>query len=243
MNDLSDMFLFVEPGQILLLNISALIVATGFGYVVGGWFVSILFGCSGFLSPMAAVRFYRARRIKKFNEQLTQALQQIANALRAGLTFQQAMEQVGRESPAPLRQEFGLFIKEVKLGVPVEEGIANMARRVGSEDLELVATSTSIARQLGGNMAEMYETIAATIRERFRLEGKIQSITSQGQMQGWVISALPIAIGSFLSYYRPDLIEPMFESFFGAGNLLLLTVVLLELAGFFFINKIVNIDV
>src|SRR5262249_29248151 len=150
-----------------------------------------------------------------FNAQLTDALQQMSNALRAGLTFQQAMDQVGRESSAPLRQEFGLFTKEVKLGVPVEEALVNMAARVGSEDLELVATSTNIARQLGGNMAEMFETIAATIRERFRLEGKINALTSQGKLQGWIVSLMPLAIGLVLNARNPELMEPMFDTAFG----------------------------
>ena len=241
MNDLSDMFLFVEPGQIILLNIAALILLAGLGFLAGGWFLCALLGVIGFFLPMGAVRYYRARRIGKFNAQLTEALQQMSNALRAGLTFQQAMEQVGRESAPPLRQEFGLFIKEIKLGVPVEEGLTNMARRVGSEDLELVATSTNIARQLGGNMAEMYETIAATIRERFRLEGKIASLTSQGKMQGWVVSSLPVAIGLFLNWYRPDLMDPMFEHAY--GYILLSAIILLEAIGFLLIRKIVNIDV
>ena len=241
MNDLSDMFLFVEPGQIFLLNIAALILLAGLGFIAGGWFLCAILGTSGFFLPMGAVRYYRSRRIGKFNEQLTNALQQMSNALRAGLTFQQAMEQVGRESAPPLRQEFGLFIKEIKLGVPIEEGLTNMARRVGSEDLELVATSTNIARQLGGNMAEMYETIAATIRERFRLEGKINSLTSQGKLQGWVVSSLPVALGLFLQWYRPDLMDPMFEHAY--GYILLSAIILLEVIGFLLIRKIVNIDV
>jgi tight adherence protein B len=241
MNDLSDMFLFVEPGQILLLNVAALVILAGLGFLVGGRFLCGILAAAGFFLPMGAVRFYRARRIARFDAQLTEALQQLSNALRAGLTFQQAMDQVGRESAPPLRQEFGLFIKEVKLGVPVEAALTNMARRVGSEDLELVATSTNIARQLGGNMAEMYETIAATIRERFRLEGKIASLTSQGKMQGWIVSSLPVAIGLFLAWYRPDLMEPMFERFYGYG--LLSLVIVLELLAFVLIRKIVNIDV
>ncbi len=159
---------------------------------------------------MWPIRYYRARRIDKFNAQLTEALQQMSNALRAGLTFQQAMEQIGRESMPPLRQEFGLFIKEIKLGVPVEEGLTNMAARVGSEDLELVATSTNIARQLGGNMAEMFETIAATIRERFRLEGKIRSITSQGKHAGLDRLQPPVGIAFFMATYHADLWDPMF---------------------------------
>ena len=241
MQDLSDMFLFVEPGQILLLNIAALVLAAGLGYVLGGAFFSALLGVAGFFAPVGAVRFYRTRRIRRFNTQLVEALQQMANALRAGLTFTQAIDQVGREAGAPLRQEFGLFTKEVKLGVPLDEALINMARRVGSEDLELVATSTNIARQLGGNMAEMFEVISATIRERFRLEGKIQALTSQGKMQGWIVASLPLWIGLFFNWYRPDLMEPMFERSF--GYILVSVIVLLEAIGFVLIRRIVNIDV
>ena len=241
MNDLSDMFLFVEPGQILLLNISALVVLAGLGYLVGGPFFASLMGVVGFFLPLGAVRFYRQRRISRFNTQLVEALQQMANALRAGLTFTQALEGIGKESQAPLRQEFSLFTKEVKLGVPIEESLVNMAKRVGSEDLELVATSTNIARQLGGNMAEMFEVISATIRERFRLEGKIRALTSQGKMQGWIVASLPLFIGLFFNWYRPDLMEPMFERAY--GYVLVSAIILLEASGFVIIRKIVNIDV
>src|SRR5437870_9508153 len=241
MNDLSDMFLFIEPGQIILLNVAALLVFAAVGYWLGGVFFGSILAVVGFFAPAGAVRFYRARRIKLFNTQLTEALQQMSNALRAGLTFQQAMDQVGRESSAPLRQEFGLFTKEVKLGVPVEEALVNLASRVGSEDLELVATSTSIARQLGGNMAEMFETIAATIRERFRLEGKIRALTSQGKLQGVIVALLPLAVGVFLGSYRPDLVEPMFESAY--AYLPVAAVVLLQGAGFLTIRRVVSVDV
>ena len=241
MNDLSDMFLFIEPGQIILLNLAALLLFAAVGYWLGGAFFAAIAAVGGFFAPAAAVRFYRLRRVKLFNTQLTEALQQMANALRAGLTLQQAMDQVGRESSAPLRQEFGLYSKEVKLGVPLEEALVNMANRVGSEDLELVATSTNIARQLGGNMAEMFETIAATIRERFRLEGKIQTLTSQGKLQGWIVASLPLWIGLFFNWYRPDLMEPMFDNAY--GYILIGAILLLESIGFLLVRRIVAIDV
>jgi tight adherence protein B len=241
MNDLSDMFLFIEPGQIVVLNVAALLLFLGVGYWLGGVFFASVAGIFGFFAPAAAVRFYRQRRIKLFNTQLTEALQQMSNALRAGLTFQQAMDQIGRESSAPLRQEFGLFTKEVKLGVPIEEALVNMANRVGSEDLELVATSTNIARQLGGNMAEMFETIAATIRERFRLEGKIRALTSQGKLQGIIVASLPLWIGLFFNWYRPDLMEPMFENAY--GYILVSAIMILEAIGYLLIRRIVSIDV
>jgi tight adherence protein B len=241
MSDLGDMFLFVAPGQIVLLNVAAMAALAAFGGWLGGPLFGALAGAGGFFAPLGAVRFYRARRLRTFDRQLTDALQQLANALRAGLTLIQAVEQVARESAPPLSQELGLFLKEVKLGVPVEDALANLPARVGSEDLELVATSTNIARALGGNLSEMFETIAATIRERFRLEGKIRSLTGQGKMQGAIVSLLPLGLGIFLDWYRPDLMEPMFEHAF--GYVLIAVVVALEITGALFIRRIVSIDV
>jgi tight adherence protein B len=241
LSDLGDMFLFLEPRQILLLNLAALVGFAAFGWWIGGAFTAGLAAVAGFFAPAVAMRVYRRRRVKRFETQLTDALQQLANSLRAGLALAQAMEQVGREADAPLSQEFGLFTKEVKLGMPIDEALAAMSARVASEDLELVATSTNIARQLGGNLAEVFETIAATIRERFRLEGRIAALTSQGKMQGVVVALLPLGVGFFLSAYRPDLIQPMFESAF--GYVLVGVIVLLQATGFFFVRRIVAIDV
>jgi tight adherence protein B len=239
--DLGGMFLFIEPSQVLRLNLCALLLLAAAGYWIGGLLSAALAAGAGFFAPAIGVRFYRRKRVSRFNAQLTEALQQMANALRAGFTLPQAIDQVGREANGPLRQEFGLFSKEVKLGIAVDEALAAMAKRVGSEDLDLLAASTAIARQLGGNLAELFESIAATIRERFRLEGKIAALTSQGRLQGLIVAALPVLIGLFLNAYRPDLIAPMFESAY--GYVLVGAVVLLQSIGFVAIRRIVAIDV
>jgi len=240
-NDLSGMFLFLDPQQILRLNLCALLLLAAAGYWAGGVLFAALAAVAGFFSPSLLVRFYRRRRLLRFNAQLADGLQQMANALRAGFTLQQAIDQVGRESNAPLRQELGLLIKEVKLGLPLDDALAAMAKRVGSEELDLMATSTAIARQLGGNLAELFESIAATIRERFRLEGRIAALTSQGKLQGLIVAALPLCVGLFLDAYRPDLIAPMFETAY--GYVLVGAVVLLQGTGFVLIRRIVAIDV
>jgi tight adherence protein B len=240
-NDLSGMFLFLDPNQILRLNLCALLLLAAAGYWAGGVLLAALAAVAGFFSPSLLVRFYRRRRLLRFNAQLADGLQQMANALRAGFTLQQAIDQVGREGNAPLRQELGLLIKEVKLGLPLDDALAAMAKRVGSEELDLLATSTAIARQLGGNLAELFESIAATIRERFRLEGRIAALTSQGKLQGLIVAALPLCVGLFLDAYRPDLIAPMFETAY--GYVLVGAVVLLQGTGFVLIRRIVAIDV
>ena len=240
-HDLSAMFLFVEPGQVVRLNLAAMLVLALAGAWIAGPSCGALAAGAGFFAPAAAIAAYRRRRVRRFDAQLTEALQQMANALRAGQTLQQAIEHAGRDADRPLRQEFGLVTKEVKLGVPLDEALAAMSDRVLSEDLELVATSTGIARQLGGNLAEMFDAIGATIRERFRLEGKIAALTSQGKLQGLIVASLPLFIGLFLDSYRPDLIAPMFESAY--GYLLVSAVVVLQAAGFVAIRRIVAVDI
>ena len=241
MNDLSDMFLFIDARQMLVLNIASMCLLGILGYVVFNPVIAVGAMLLGFFLPMILVRHYRRRRIKKFNVQLVDALQAMANAFKAGLTFPQAIEHVAREASAPLSQEFGLFVKEVKLGVPLEEGLVNMGRRVGSDDLELVVTSTNIARQLGGNMAEMFETISAVIRDRFRIEGKIDALTGQGKLQGWIVAAMPLVLGLVLNSMRPDLMQPMLDHMF--GYILVGLIIVMEMLGIFLIRRIVNIDI
>jgi tight adherence protein B len=241
LRELSDMFLFLEPRQLVVLNVAAMVSLAILGSWMGGPLLCAGAGALGFFAPALGVRLYRRRRRSSFDAQLSDALQQMANALRAGLTFQQASEQIGREAPAPLGQEFNLYAKEVRLGTSSEEALVAMVSRVGSEDLELVATSTNIARQLGGNLSDMFETIAATIRERFRLEGKIRALTSQGKLQGLVVATLPLWVGLFLDWYRPDLMQPMFAHAY--GYVLVAAIALLEAIGFVLIRRIVTIDV
>jgi tight adherence protein B len=241
MNDLSDMFLFIDPRQMLVLNIASMCLLGIVSWIIFNPLVCVGMTIFGFFVPMLLVKYYRKRRIRKFNTQLVDALQAMANAFKAGLTFPQAIEHVSREAQAPLSQEFSLFVKEVKLGVPLEEALINMAKRVGSDDLELVVVSTNIARQLGGNMAEMFETISGTIRERFRLEGKIDALTAQGKLQGWIVASMPGILGMVLNSMRPDLMQPMLNHLF--GYVLVAIICLMEAMGVLIIRRIVNIDI
>jgi tight adherence protein B len=241
MNDLSDMFLFIDPRQMLVLNVASMCLLGILSYILFNPILCVGATIFGFFLPMLMVKYYRKRRIKKFNVQLVDALQAMANAFKAGLTFPQAIEHVSREAQPPLSQEFGLFVKEVKLGVPLEEALVTRAKRVGSDDLELVVVSTNIARQLGGNMAEMFETISTVIRERFRLEGKIDALTSQGKLQGWIVAAMPAVLGMVLNSMRPDLMEPMMNHLF--GYILVTLIAIMEVLGILIIRRIVNIDI
>jgi tight adherence protein B len=238
---LSEMFLFVDSRQLFALTAIAAAFAALAALAVAGPLAAAALGAAALFAPSAAVRILRKRRRARFDAQLPEALQQTANALRAGLTLHKALGEVARESPPPMRDELGLLVKEVKLGVALDDAFAAAVARIGSEDLDLVATAASVARELGGNLAEMLDGIASSMRERFRIEGRIRALTSQGRLQGRIVAALPLVVGLFLDSYRPDLVRPMFEHAF--GYCLVGAIALLQAIGFLLIRKISAIDV
>ncbi|MDA3863430.1 MAG: type II secretion system F family protein [Deltaproteobacteria bacterium] len=238
---LSDMFLFITPGQLVTITLIIAFVLALLGFVIFGIFGAAILFNIGFIIPFWGIKVIRKKRVKKFNKQLVDALAQLAAAFKAGLTLQQGLESIGREVPPPLGQEFQLTVKEIKLGLPMEEALENLNSRVESVDLDLVVTATNVSRKLGGNMAEMYEIIAATIRERFRLEGKIAALTSQGKMQAWVVGLMPFFLGVVLNFMRPDLMGPFLASNF--GKIMIGVIIVSEAIGIFWIYQIVDIDV
>ena len=240
-DDVWNALLTLERKDVLLICICAMTLVVVFCQFFLGMFFTLLLGAGGLVSPVLLLRKIKELRLRKFNVQLVESLTGIANAMKAGLTFTQAMEQIAKDAPMPLSQEYGLFIREIKLGVNLDEALQNMTKRVTCEDLDLVVSAIIITRQLGSNMAEMFDTIAGTIRERFRLEGKIKALTAQGKMQGWIVAALPLVLGMVINWKRPDLMDPMFEHWFGYA--LVSLIIVMELLGVFFIRKIVNIDI
>ena len=165
----------------------------------------------------------------------------MASALRAGMTLQQAMEEVSKTALAPLGQEFGLTIRQMRLGTGIDEALEQLSLRVGSLDLKLVTTAIHTARTLGANMAEIFDTLAHTIRDRFHLEGKVRTLTAQGKLQGYVMGAMPALVWIGFDWVRPDLTRPMLQHWFGA--LVVLVVIVMELVGFYFIRRISTIHV
>ncbi|MEE8408005.1 MAG: type II secretion system F family protein [Myxococcota bacterium] len=240
-SDLSEMFFFVGPRQLIVLTIAVTSIGATVGLLLLGPILTILIVLMGVLSPTLLVRFYRARRVKLFEHQLVDALIGLSSAFRAGLTLYQAMEEVARTSMPPLSQEFSLTVREVRLGKTAEEALENLAKRVASDDLTLVVTAINTARAVGGNMSEMLDRLSGTIRERFRVEGRIRSLTAQGKLQGWIIGAMPLFVWIAFDMIRPDLTRPMLQHWFGVTMIGL--VVVMELLGAFFIRRITTINV
>jgi len=202
----------------------------------------------GFLLPRFWLARRRNSRLGAFNKMLPDTITLIANALRAGSSFLQAIELVVRESRPPISTEFARVIREVNLGLPFDQALDNMVRRVRSDDLELMATAISIQHQVGGNLAEILDSIAYTIRERVRIKGEIRTLTAQQRMSGYVVGFLPIGLAGFLFIAAPGFMQPMFSnppSILGlpAGVVILIFGGFMMFMGFMFIRKIVDIEV
>jgi tight adherence protein B len=202
----------------------------------------------GFFLPRMWLGRRKSGRLKSFNKQLPDTITLLANALRAGSSFLQAIELVVRESRPPISIEFGRVIREVNLGLPFEQALENMVRRVRSDDLELMATAISIQHTVGGNLAEILDSIAYTIRERVRIKGEIQTLTAQQRLSGYVVGFLPIGLAGFLFIAAPNFMDAMFlnpPAVLGlpAGVVLLLVGGFMMFIGFMLIRKIVDIEV
>ncbi|MGZ6266700.1 MAG: type II secretion system F family protein [Candidatus Limnocylindrales bacterium] len=215
---------------------------------LGNPIVLLIGAMVGFFMP----RFWLARRrngrLGAFNKQLPDTITLIANALRAGSSFLQAIELVVRESRPPISTEFGRVIREVNLGLPFDQALENMVRRVRSDDLELMATAISIQHQVGGNLAEILDSIAFTIRERVRIKGEIRTLTAQQRLSGYVVGLLPIGLAGFLFIAAPGFMEPMFTKppevlGLPGGVIILLLGGFMMFIGFMLIRKIVDIEV
>ncbi len=186
-------------GQFIGRDQGALTIAFAVIFAVIGWFV-----------PDWYVKFQQRKRITAFNNQLGDTIILMANSLRSGYSFLQTMELVGRESPPPMSVEYRRAVREVGLGIGVQEALANLLRRVPSEDLDLMITAVQIQFEVGGNLATILDTIAHTIRERVRIQGEIKTLTAMGRASGWIISLLPVALGIFLMLINPTYMSAMF---------------------------------
>ncbi|MBU1076701.1 MAG: type II secretion system F family protein [Spirochaetes bacterium] len=209
------------------------------------WFLNIIFGGFVFIVALILVdtipNFIINKKILKFEKQLVDGLTIVANGLQAGASFPQSVEAMVNEISAPLSDEFGLFLKEVRMGASIEESLQNLSKRVESEELNIAVVSINIARQAGGNLAEILMHISDTIRERERIKGKIDALTSQGKMSGIVIGSLPFLLAIVLNKIDPKLMQPLFTTLI--GQIIMLFVLIMITFGFVWIMKIIKIDI
>jgi len=240
-------FLAIWAGSIV--GMPLLFVALSLGLPALRNPIALLVGAFvGFLLPRFWLGRRKSGRLNAFNKQLPDTITLLANGLRAGSSFLQAVELVVRESRPPMSTEFSRVIREVNLGLPFEQAMENMVRRVRSDDLELMATAINIQHTVGGNLAEILDSIAFTIRERIRIKGEIRTLTAQQRLSGYVVGFLPIGLAGFLFVAAPHFMDPMFHKPPEALGLPLGMIILffggfMMFIGFMLIRRIVDIEV
>jgi tight adherence protein B len=221
---------------------------TGFalGVLLGdGWlgrlFAGLLLGLGGYFGPWAVVAYLRYRRLEELDNQLVDALQMMSNALKAGLSLQQAMELVMREMKPPISDEFSRVVKEIHLGELTDNALRRLPERVPLDDVELTIESILTLRETGGNLSESFQVIAKTVVERKKVQGKIKSLTAQGMAQGVLVSLMPMALLLIFSFIDASYIRPFFTTPIGLS--MLLVVIVLEGLGLWMMFKLVQVEV
>ncbi len=195
----------------------------------------------GFKLPRPFIEFLLKSRTRKLNMQLVDGLTLMANSLRSGLSLMQTLQIVVEEMPDPLSQEMNLVLSEQRIGVPVEKSFQNFAARMKTEDVEMFVTAVIVLRETGGNLAETFDTIVHTIRERLKLENKISAITAQGVWQGRILTMAPFVLMIVLNSIDSSHMQPLFTTL--PGYILLAIMLTLIGVGALMIKKIVTIRI
>ena len=248
----ADVFMFVSPAKIAQLGRLAALTAFFLFFIplfsftsavstMSGVTLGLLAGAFMFTLPARYVRILRDRRRLKFNEQLVDALGTMSNALRAGFSLNQAFESVVEIGEKPISQEFNVLLQQMRVGLPFDAALASLDKRVASDDLTLVCTSIDIARKTGGNLTDIFDRISETVRGRMRIERRVRALTAQGRLQGIVVSLMPFALGIAMLVLKPEMMRPFLFSV--KGMVCIGATLALVLSGWFFIRKIIKIDV
>ena len=205
-------FFMIQLGSTILFVLISLV---RFGLPLGGLIQMVVFGFVGYLIPGFYVRYRISHRLKAFDAQLGDTLTLLSNALKAGYSFAQAIDTVAKNAVPPIADEFSRAVREMNLGGSPDEALQNITKRIASADFDLVATAYSIHRTVGGNLAEILDNIAYTIRERVRIKGEISTLTAQARASGTLITFLPLVLALFMYFVTPTYFRPMFENFVG----------------------------
>ncbi|MBT7952808.1 MAG: secretion system protein F, partial [Gammaproteobacteria bacterium] len=215
-NNMSDMFMSIDPNQLFVLNLAAIVILPILTWFITGDIAATL-AVMGIIIilPAFIYRSARKKRLKRFEQQLPDGLAMISGAMRAGASLNIALEGMVKEQPAPLSQEFELFLKEQRLGVEFEVSLKSMQERIPIQDFNMLVTALLINREVGGNLAETMETLGETLRRKEMMEGKIEGLTAQGRLQGIVMTGLPIFLGVLLNFMEPEAMSKLWTTTIG----------------------------
>lgn len=237
-----EFFLFVDPRKLFMANLAVMVLGS-----VGVWAAtaSVVLAIPAFFAlawlPRMLYAWLRMRRLRRFEEQLPDALMLLSGGLRAGASLSMALQQLVAEAENPLAQEFSLMLREQRLGVTMEQSVNNLARRVPTQTTTLVVSAMRVASETGGGLAETLERTSATIRSRLQMEGKIDALTAQGKLQAWVVGSLPVLLMLVLNKMEPEAMDMLWHTRLGWATLVVLG--FLEFMGVYLIRKITSIDV
>jgi tight adherence protein B len=238
---LSGMFIFMDPKRLFYLNLLIMIISLLVAVCLTRSLVIIAAtGLFSFFLPKFWIHWQKKQRLTKFELQLVDTLVMMSSAMRSGMSVLQAIELVEKEQDPPTSQEFGLVIREYKVGVHLEEALEHMAARAELDDLNILVISMNIVLNAGGNLTEMLDTLAELMRQRKKLDGKIKSMTAQGKLQALVVTLLPTAIGIMMYVMDKTMMMRMFTT--TLGMVLLGIMVSLQLLGFVLIRKITTLE-
>jgi tight adherence protein B len=221
--------------------VAAVLVGIIGGLLAGSTLVFVIVLLLAVLAPPAVINFLASRRQKEFESQLPDMLGLLASTLRSGYSFMQGLEAAANESDEPMRKELQRVVTEARLGMPVEVALENVAERTGSKDFAWATMAIGIQREVGGNLAELLDTVADTMTQRERLRGDIKSLTAEGRVSAIVLGFLPIGIGAAIFVLNPEYITSLFEK--TVGLVMLAISGLLMGFGFWWMNKIIDIEV
>lgn len=237
-----EFFLFVDSSKLFAAHLAMMTLgAIVMGLATGSLVVAVPVFFALALLPRLLYAWLRKKRLRKFEEQLPDALMMLSGALRAGLSLSASISQLVIEAPAPLGQEFTLLLREQRLGVTLEQSLNGLARRIPTQTTILTVSAMRIASETGGGLAEMLERTANTVRSRLQIEGKIRALTSQGKLQAWVVGLLPLTLMLILSQMEPEAMNVMWHTRMGWGALAVIAC--MEFLGIYVIRRIVAIDV
>lgn len=246
-HELEEMFIFISVDGLQKLKWSLSVVVAGVALLLT-WearppapiLAAVVFGAAAYWGPEIFIIFLRRRRRAEFSEQLVDGLVLMSNGLRSGFTLQQAIDMLIEEMPAPMSQEFELVRREYKVGVDLDVALRNCVARTKDEDLDLVVTAVQITRQLGGNLAEVFDRIVAMVRERKILHGKADALTSEGKMQAMVVGLLPYGFLFAMIKVNPDLMRLMWTTLPGIGCLA--ATLILDVVGYLWVRKLASVE-
>lgn len=239
---LNGMFLDVPLRRLILLDVLSPLVCGLLGFL----FTRALWGglaamAGGLFVPLAVVKYLESARRKKFSGQLVDGLMILSSSLKAGLSLTQAFETLVEEMPAPISQEFGLVVRQMRMGVSIEEAMSMLKKRMRVDELDMIITAMLVSKETGGDLTVTFSKVIYTIQERNKLFGRVAALCVQAKMQGVIMSILPIVFGLFVYKVNPGFFDIFLKDNF--GRMLLVYAAISEVLGIIFIAKFSRVDV